>query len=121
MFEKVIQKNSVGKLLLVVGAAVFFPLITSAQGKGELKNPLDPSLGSIPDLLLAILNVVIIIAMPIVALYIIYAGFMYVAAQGNPVKVQEATRALTYGVIGGVIIVGAVAILAIIRNFVGAF
>jgi hypothetical protein len=119
------QKNTVSSRFfnqaLSVGLVFLTPVLVSAQGFKKLNNPLDPSLGSIPALLLAILNVVIIIAMPIVALYIIYAGFSYVAAQGNPVKVQEATRALTFGVIGGVIIVGAVAILAIIRNLVAAF
>lgn len=106
---------------LSVGLVFIAPVLVSAQATTSLKNPLDSSISDIPDLLLAILNVVIIIAMPIVALYIIYAGFSYVAAQGNPVKVQEATRALTFGVIGGVIIVGAVSILAIIRNLVAAF
>lgn len=120
------SRKSIGigslKKLLIVGLATLLPALVSAQPPPKsLKNPLDPSLSSIPDLLLAILNVVIIIAMPIVALYIIYAGFMYVAAQGNPEKVQEAGRALTFGVIGGVIIVGAVAILAIISNLVAAF
>lgn len=98
------------------------PVLTSAQGKGELKNPIAFSgPNGLQEFLGAILNVVIIIAMPIVVLYIIYAGFKYVMAQGNPEKVQEATRALTYGVIGGVIIVGAIAILTMVRSLVAAF
>lgn len=103
--------------------AVFYavPLVSAAQGTKQLLNPLDSSISSIPALLVAILNVVLIIAMPIVILYIILAGFRYVAARGNPEQVRDASRALTFGIIGGVIIIGAFAILAIIRNLVAAF
>ena len=69
----------------------------------------------------AILNMVIVIATPIIVLFIIIAGFKYVTAQGNPEKLQEANRALMYGIIGGVIIIGAVAILQIVQNTVNAF
>lgn len=46
---------------------------------------------------------------------------MYVTAQGNPQKIEVASRSLLYGIIGGVIILGSVAILAIVKNVVGAF
>lgn len=76
---------------------------------------------SIADLLVAILNVVIVMATPVVVFFLIYAGFMYVMARGNPVKIQAASKALTYGIIGGVIILGSVAIMQIVKNVVNAF
>jgi len=85
----------------------------------ELKNPL--AFPDITSLMQAILNVVIIIATPIIVIFIIYAGFLYVTAQGNPEKLQVANRALLYGVIGGVIIVGAVTILQIVENTLNTF
>ncbi len=85
----------------------------------DFKNPL--SFPSITDMLVALLNVSIIIAIPIVVLFLIYSGFLYVTARGNAEKVQEAARALTYGVIGGVIIIGSVAITGIIKSTVTAF
>ena len=85
----------------------------------ELKNPL--AFPDITSLLQAILNMVIVISIPIVILFIIYAGFSYVTAQGNPEKLQVANRSLIYGVIGGVIIIGSVAILQIVQNTVNAF
>lgn len=85
----------------------------------EFKNPL--AFPSITELMQALLNMVIVISIPFVMLFIIYAGFKYVTAQGNPEKLQEANRALLYGIIGGVIIVGAVAILQIVENTVNAF
>lgn len=83
------------------------------------KNPI--TFGSIPELLAEILNVAIIISIPIVVFFLIYAGFLYVTAQGNPEKIKDASRALFYGIIGGVIIVGSVAILTIVRSVVDAF
>lgn len=72
-------------------------------------------------MLMAILNVMIVITIPIVIFFLIYAGFSYVVARGNPEKIQVATRSLTYGIIGGVIILGSVAILKIVENLVKAF
>ena len=63
----------------------------------------------------------IIIATPIIVLYIIYAGFLYVTARGNAQQVEQATRALTYAIIGGVIVLGAVAMSQILANVVASF
>lgn len=85
----------------------------------EFKNPI--TFGSVSDLLAAMLNVFIIVATPIVVFFVILAGFKYVTAQGNPDQISEASHALLYAIIGGVVIVGAVAILAIIKSTVNAF
>lgn len=89
---------------------------------GETRKFMNPlAFPSITELMQALLNMVIIISIPIVVLFIIYAGFLYATAQGNPEKLQVANRALVYGVIGGVVIIGAVAILQIVQNTVNAF
>lgn len=85
----------------------------------QFKNPI--AFNDIQDLLVAILNVIIIIAVPIIVFFLIYAGFLYVTARGNPETIQQASRALLYGVIGGVIILGAVAVAEIIGAIVAAF
>jgi hypothetical protein len=90
-----------------------------AVGSVKLNNPL--KVGTIEGLLVAILNVVIVIAVPIIVFFIIYAGFLYVTAKGNASQVEQATRALLYAVIGGVVIIGAVAIAGIVRNIVSSF
>jgi hypothetical protein len=98
------------------------PETPSAGGEGfsySLKNPI--KVDSIQELLIILLNLVIILATPIVVLFIILAGFKYVTARGNPNQIQEATQALTYAVIGGVLIIGAVAIAEIIKDLVNAF
>ena len=84
-----------------------------------LQNPLRVS--TVNELLVAILNVLIVIAVPIVVIFIILAGFKYVTARGNQNDIQDAHRALTYAVIGAVLIIGALAIAEIISNLVAAF
>lgn len=68
-----------------------------------------------------ILDVILIFAVPLIVFFIIYAGFNYVMARGNPGKVADASRALLYAVIGGVIILGAYVILEVISGTIDAF
>lgn len=93
----------------------------TTQGVGSnvrLNNPLKSSdlVGFLND----ILSAVMIFAVPLIVFMIIYAGFTYVMAQGNENKVRDAHRALLYAVIGGVIILGAQALLTVIQGTVDA-
>ncbi len=85
-----------------------------------LNNPLN-NISTLEGLLVAILNIFITLMIPVIVFFIILAGFKYVTAQGNPGKIEEATTTFMYAVIGGVVILAAVAIAEIIRNTVAAF
>lgn len=85
----------------------------------SLCNPLGQ--GDIITFLQTLLNIIMIFAVPLIIFMIIYAGFTYVMAQGNETKVSTANRALLYAVIGGVIILGANVILAVIQGTVDSF
>jgi len=91
-----------------------------AQTTYSLNNPTG-GFSTLPELFGALLNVVIIIATPVVVVFLVLAGFQYVMARGNPEGIKNANRSLLFGVIGGVIIIGAVAILNIIGNVVSEF
>ena len=56
------------------------------------------------------------IGMPIVALAIIYCGFLFVQAGGNPESIEKAKEALLYTIIGAAILLGSWAIASIISN-----
>ena len=71
-----------------------------------LENPLEGTVDSLPDLVRELLNIVLIIGTPLVALAIIFAGFMLVAAQGNPEKLQKARQALLWAIVGGAVLLG---------------
>lgn len=89
------------------------------MGSQTFNNPL--SFTSITDMIIAIINVVIVMSIPVIVFFLIYAGFMYVTARGNPEKLQQASQALLYGIIGGVIILASVAIMTIVKNLVSDF
>ncbi len=83
-------------------------------------NPL-PAFGSLNGLFESLLVVVLTISTPIVVFFLIFAGFQYVTARGNPEKLKVANTSLMYGIVGGVIIMGAFTILAIVRSTVAEF
>lgn len=90
----------------------------SGDGTGgvALQNPLGNT--TLIGLFQAILDVIMVFAVPIIVFFIIFAGFQYVTARGDTNKVESAHRALLYAVIGGVLILGAEVLLAVIGNTV---
>ena len=92
----------------------------SVVREGSFNNPI-AGVGSLKDLLLAIVNALLILAVPVVGFFFVYAGFLYVIARGNPEGLTKARVALTWAAVGTVIIFGAFAIVTIIENIAGAF
>jgi ABC-type amino acid transport system permease subunit len=67
-----------------------------------------------------ILDVLIQIGIPILVLFIVFAGFKFVTARGNESDVTKAKDALFWAVIGGAVLIGAKVIAEVIRATVGA-
>ena len=93
---------------------------TQTQGQngttgGSFQNPISSE--TLPDLVKKIANVVASVGIPLIAIFIIYAGFLFVTSQGDPKKLETAKTTLTYAVIGGIVIIGAYAIATAIVNF----
>lgn len=114
-------KKNWGKLLLV-SYSFFIPVISLAQitvepcdTSGKLCNPLAKAgIQSIPDLIKTFLEGALKIGIPIIALAIIYSGFLFVKAQGKPEEINHAKDTLLYTLIGGAILLGAWAIAQMI-------
>lgn len=87
------------------------------SGTGGLTNPLN-NVCSLDDFLRAILGGVIQIGTIILIMMLVYVGFLFVAARGNAEKLQGAKSALVWTVIGGLILLGATAIQAVISETV---
>lgn len=124
-------------LFFIFLAPLFF---VSAQGTGSntgssgtgsntggvgIENPLKKINGkpisSVYDLVNFIVNDIIIpFGSVIMVLMIIFAGFQFVVAQGNPKKIEDAKETLKYAIIGSAILLGSWAIAEIIQNTVGA-
>lgn len=77
-------------------------------GRGVLKPVVRSDLTTIPGIITALVEgVVIPIAVPLLAIAIIYTGFLFVQARGKPEKITKAKEALKWTLIGGAIILGA--------------
>ena len=80
----------------------------------KLDSPLR-GIEGIPQLINAILDVLIQVGTPIAVLFIVYSGFLYVTARGDETKITDATRALKWTVVGTAVLLGAV----VISNVIG--
>jgi hypothetical protein len=96
-----------------------FPARTFAGAPITFTNPLAQN--DLRGFLLAILNSLIYIIFPIIVLMIVYTGFLFVAAQGNESKLSEARRALLWTVVGGLVVLGSVALALAIEATIGQF
>ena len=102
-----------------VGFATLFalPLIAEAQGVG-LSNPLKDFINSIPTFIATALKAMVLLALPVVALFLVIAGFKFISAQGDSGKLTEAKENFMYVIIGALLILGAWVIATIINGTV---
>ena len=81
-----------------------------------INNPI--SANTVDGFIKSILIGIVKIGMPIIALAIIYSGFLFVAARGKTEALTKAKNALLYTVIGAAILLGAWAIAQLISDTV---
>lgn len=86
---------------------------TDAQ---SLKNPIN--FCSIPEFLAGALKALAMIALPIISLFLVISGFMFVTAQGNQSKLDTAKKNFLYVIIGALLILGAWIIATLIAGTV---
>lgn len=96
------------------------PLTSGAnnQAVGGLGNPLASN--TIEGFLLQIIDILLIFALPIIVFFIMYAGFLYVTARGDVEQIKKARTALTWSVVGGVIVLGAKVLIEVIKGTINA-
>ena len=82
----------------------------------------DPTpIRSIRGFILAIAEVLLILAVPVVAFFLIYGGFLYVTARGSEDQIKKAHSTITWAIVGGLVIFGAFAIVQVIEAVVESF
>lgn len=64
-------------------------------------------INNVQDLIAAFLKAVVQISLPILTLFIVYAGFKFVFARGKPEGLAEAKRNLLFVILGAILILGA--------------
>jgi hypothetical protein len=80
----------------------------------EVENPI--SVNSIPDLVETVLEGLIKIGIPLLVVMIVYSGWLYLLARGDPGKIKSAHDMFTYTLIGGAILLGAWALAQLIHS-----
>ena len=100
-------------------AAFVIPLFASvsiayAATSGGIESPLRPEFSSIPKFIEGALKVLVMVALPIISLFIVYSGFMFVIARGNESMLTEAKKNFFYVIVGSILILGAWVIATLI-------
>lgn len=107
------MKALLKKTILVAGG-FFLPLVVRAAeisvqvgGKSatKLENPITSL--TLQDFIIKILGVVIKIGYPVAILFIIYSGFLFVKARGNPEELKKAKSTFLWTIIGTAVLLGA--------------
>ena len=105
--------------LVLVLLALFLSVSPAfAQTSGTLQNPLNSAFSSVPNFIAGFLKVVVMVALPIIILFIVYSGFMFVMARGNSEKLGQARENFLWVIIGAILILGAWVIATLIGGTV---
>lgn len=124
------NKSTKNKIVLIAGTIIlmiFLPLIGygkqgSDEGSGNnntvihLNNPLGDKINNLPAFIYMVLDIVFQIGAVVAVLILMYVGFMFVSARGDPEKLQTARRAFLYTVIGIALLLGGKLIASVIGN-----
>lgn len=92
--------------LVLVSLSAALPMV--ALSAVTLTNPIQTN--SISELLARLLSLIALIAFPIIVLFIVYIGFLFVTSRGNPEKLTKAREYLLYAIIGALLVLGAEAL-----------
>ncbi len=79
-----------------------------------IENPI--AANSLQELLATILQAFVRIGIPIAVLFLVYAGFLFVKAQGNPEELNTAKRAFLWTLVGVAVLFGAEVLANIISG-----
>ncbi len=79
-----------------------------AIAQGTYPNPLQNiGVTTLPQFFAKVLDGFSLLLMPLVVIFIIYAGYLFVTAQGEESRIQKARTALWWTIIGTGVIIGA--------------
>ncbi len=95
------------------------PSSSGTPGNYIFPNPIGAN--NLYDFINMFINAIIQIGFIFVVLAVIYSGFLFVKARGNPEELAKAKKAFLWTVIGGVILLGAQALSGVICSTVQQF
>ncbi len=70
---------------------------------------------TIPEFLLALVDLAFLIAMPIIVVFLVYSGFLFLTAGDNEANVTKAKKVFLWCLVGATIAIGAKVLAAVIQ------
>jgi hypothetical protein len=117
-----IKKYIPSVLALLILLVLMLPVMSFADDckpdGGKICNPIEQD--TITEFLEVLVTGVVRIGLPVIVLAIIYSGFLFVKARGNPEELTKAKDALLYTMIGAGVLLGAWALATLIEQTVTA-
>jgi len=104
---KYIFTQSTVRVAIMVLLLTTFLFASVVYAQESLKNPLNSNFSSIPAFIAGALKALALIALPIITLFFVISGFMFVMARGNQEQLKKAKMNFLYVVIGTILILGA--------------
>jgi hypothetical protein len=101
---------------IVAFALLMLPLASYAQGQQGLRNP--TTFDTIAAFIEGSLRALVSIALPVIAFFMVYAGFLFVKAGGSGDALTKAKKNFMWVVLGAALILGAWALATLIANTV---
>lgn len=92
--------------------------VDTSSSATRLENPLGGSVNNISDLVFKVVNFLASFLLAIAAFFIIYSGFKFVSASGNPEKLKEAKDSLKNALIGTALILVASTVGVVVENLI---
>lgn len=104
----------VSAFTLLFGAAALV-----GEAASSYQNPITyGSIKTVPELLLALVDLVFTVGVPIIVIFIIYGGFLFVKSGDNESELTKAKNVFMWTLVGALILLGAKAISLAIQGTV---
>ncbi len=102
------------KKLLFISGALAVPFVAGAQNAVGFDDPLKAK--TICSALKAFLDILMTFAVPVAVVFLVYSGFLFVWARGNPKGLAKAKTNLLYVIIGIALFMGAWLLGQVVAN-----
>lgn len=96
---------SIAIMVWAFALPVFAQDSSSIATEKGLQNPL--KFKNIEDFVAGTLRAIVMIAIPLITIFIVYAGFKFISARGNPGGLSEAKENFKWVILGAILILSA--------------
>lgn len=111
--------NAIGAITIITWLGTVTPALAACSNAGNqntFANPLQ--FCSLADFVAGVLKALVTISLPIISVFMVYSGFLFVKARGNSDEIGAAKSNFYYVIIGSILILGAWALAQMLAGTV---